>query len=185
MDELLGFTRLYLNGEDAYIYDTRSGLNLYNYVLYDNSVNAVSNAMKINLGLVEPVMEKNFSFDMNEEYEEEIIGKYETGKSSVVKLPSFIGMSEQTATSKAKSLGLSVTFRYVTSGSGTNLTVIKQSVTSGTDVSTISSLILTVLKEETKTEDASVESNEVVDNSTLEEQDEKDEEVEENTSQIS
>lgn len=148
VENLVGFQRLYLNGEDAYIYDSRTGLNLYNYVLYDNSIKAVQNAMKVNLGLIAPTMVKQFSFDINEEYEEEIIGKNETGSTNVVKLPSFIGLTEGSARTKANNLGLTVTFQYVTTGNGNNLTVIKQSVSSGTDVSTIHSLILTVLKKE-------------------------------------
>ena len=153
MEDLVGFQRLYLNGEDARIYDSKTGLNLYNYVLYTNSVKAVSNAMKINLGITKPTMIKNFSFDINNEYEEEIIGKKETGLTNVVKLPSFIGMSEAKAKQKASSIGINATIKYVQTGSGTNLTVIKQSVSSGTDVSYVNSLILTVLKKETTSVD--------------------------------
>lgn len=75
MEDLLGFQRLYLNGKDVYLYDTKAGKNLYNYVLYDSSVAAVSNAMKVNLDVRRPIMEKEFSFDANEAYEEEVIGK--------------------------------------------------------------------------------------------------------------
>lgn len=148
MEDLIGFQRLYLNGEDARIYDASSGLNLYNYVLYNNSVKAVSKAMKVNLDIAKPTIIKTFKFDVNEEYEEEIIGKNETGSTSVVKVPSFIGLSETEAKSKAKKLGLTATIKYVTTGSGTNQTVIKQNVVAGTDASTVKSLILTVLKEE-------------------------------------
>ena len=147
MDELLGFSKLYLNGEDAYIYDSRSGLNLYNYVLYPSSIKAVSNAMKINLGLIEPVMDKSFSFDINLDYEEEIIGKNETGSTGIVYLPSFIGMTEEEALSKAHKMGVSVTLKYST-GIGNIGTVIKQNYLQGTDISTIKTLTLTILEED-------------------------------------
>lgn len=148
VDDLLGFQRLYLNGKDAYIYDQRSKLNLYNYVLYDASVKAVTDAMKVNLNLTKPTLAKKFSFDINEEYEETVIGKNVKGTTSIVKLPSFIGMNESKAKTKANSLDLKVTFKYVTTGSGNNLTVIKQNYNAGTDTSYVSSLILTVLKKE-------------------------------------
>lgn len=79
VDKLIGFQRLYLNGRDARIYDPRSGLNLYNYVLYDNSVSAVVDAMEVNLGKKNPTFIKSFSFDATVKYEETVIGKREVG----------------------------------------------------------------------------------------------------------
>lgn len=148
MEDLIGFQRLYLNGEDARIYDSATGLNLYNYVLYNNSIKAVTNTMKINLGIKKPTMIKKFNFDINKEYKEEVIGKNETGSTSVIKLPNFIGLNEDTALKKAQNLGISTTIKYVTNGNGENLTVLKQSIVAGTDVSNVKSLILTVLKED-------------------------------------
>lgn len=145
MDELLGFTKLYLNGEDAYIYDARTGLNLYNYVLYGSSVEAVSNAMKVNLKIVEPTMIKEFNFEIDNEYEEEIIGKKETGDASISKLPSFIGMTEEEAKDKASELGISLNLKYKNSGDGLTGTVIKQSAYEGSDIASISTLTLTIL----------------------------------------
>lgn len=151
VEDLIGIQKLYLNGQDARIYDTSTGLYLYNYVLYDNSIKAVSNAMKVNLGKKKPTLVKKFSFDIDKEYKEEVIGKNETGKvSSAATLPSFIGMSESTAKSKAKSLGINVSFNYVTTGSGTVGTVIKQSKNAGTDITYVKELVLTVLQENQK-----------------------------------
>lgn len=168
VEDLIGFQRLYLNGHDAYIYDTKSGLNLYNYVLYNASVNAVSKAMKVNLNLVKPDLVKTFSFDVNEEYEEEVIGKKETGTSSVVKLPNFIGMTETSAKAKAQKLGISVTVKYVTTGGISSLTVIKQSVPSGADVDNVKSLVLTVYKKEVTVDTTTPSTNTGVDNATEE-----------------
>ncbi len=151
VDELVSMQRLYLNGHDATIYDPAMRLNLYNYVLYENSVKAVSDAMKINLGLLEPELEKEFSFSIDNEYEENVIGKNVTGGSSVKKLPDFTGDSEAQARSTCNSLGISCTFKTVTTGNGTNNTVIGQSLNAGYDVSYVNSLTLTLLKKtETK-----------------------------------
>ena len=150
-DDLVSMQRLYLNGHDATIYDPAMRLNLYNYVLYENSIKAVSEAMKINLGLLEPELEKEFSFSIDNEYEENVIGKNVTGGSSVKKLPDFTGDSEAQARSTCNSLGISCSFKTVTTGNGTNNTVIAQSLNAGYDVSYVNSLTLTLLKKaETK-----------------------------------
>ncbi len=150
VEDLLGIQKLYLSGSDARIIDPRTGLNLYNYVLNQNSVNQVIKAMKVNLGKSKPTMVKKFSFDLDTKYEETVIGKNvsQTGGSSVSKLPSFIGMSEATARSKALSLGISVSIKYVETGTGANGTVIKQSYAAGYDMSYVNSITLTVLKKE-------------------------------------
>lgn len=149
--DLLSMQRLYLNGYDAYIYDQSMNLNLYNYVLYDESLNEVVEAMKINLGLVEPKMEKEFKFSIDKPYEETVIGKNTIGNATVAKLPDFTGDTEAQAKSTCNKLGISVNFKYVTSGSGTNNTVISQNYNAGYDLSYIKSITLTVLKKEEKT----------------------------------
>ncbi len=151
--DLLSMQRLYLNGYDAYIYDESMKLNLYNYVLYTESLDEVVKAMKINLGLEEPEITKEFSFSIDNPYEETVIGKDTVGKASVTKLPDFTGDTETQAKATCNKLGISVNFKYVTTGTGTNNTVIAQNYKSGYDVSYINSLTLTVLKKsETKEE---------------------------------
>lgn len=165
--DLLSMQRLYLNGYDAYIYDQSMDLNLYNYVLYDESLNEVTEAMKINLGLVEPKMEKEFKFSIDKPYEETVIGKNTIGKASVTKLPDFTGDTEAQAKATCNKLGISVNFKYVTTGSGTNNTVIAQSYKAGYDMSYVKSITLTVLKNEEKTvpkkEETTKKENEKVD----------------------
>ena len=75
VEDLISIQRLYLSGTDAYIYEASMGLNLYNFVLYDESLEAVSEAMKINLGLKDKKIVKTFSFSIDKPYEEVIIGK--------------------------------------------------------------------------------------------------------------
>ena len=81
VDDVIGMQKLYLSGHDAMIYDTNVGLNLYNFILYQESLDAVVSAMKINLGLEEPEMIKEFSFSIDEEYEQLVIGKMDSGTS--------------------------------------------------------------------------------------------------------
>ena len=80
IDDVIGMQKLYLSGYGSMnIYDVTMGMYLYNYVLYQESLNDVVEAMKINLGLIEPKMIKEFSFDIDEEYEEKVIGERSSG----------------------------------------------------------------------------------------------------------
>ncbi len=160
VEDLLGIQKLYLSGSDARIVDPRSGLSLYNYVLNQNSVDQVIEAMKVNLGKSKPTMIKKLSFDLDSKYEETVIGKnVASTTSSVSKLPSFIGMSEASARSKAVSLGISVSVNYVSSGSGADGTVIRQSYAAGYDMSYINSITFTVLKKKETTNNQTVSPN--------------------------
>ena len=157
MDELLSIQRLYLSGYDKYIYDSATKLNLYNYVLYDGSVADVSEAMKINLGLIEPTMEKDFSFSIDEPYEEEVVGQgiYSASSDDADgELPDFTGDSESQARITANRIGISVSFTYKEVEGGDN-TVISQSYPEGTSLSKISKVTLTIgtPKETTDEED--------------------------------
>ena len=165
MADVLGIQRLYLNGYDARIVDYGgSNLSLYNYVLYNASVKACSNAMKENLGLKERKVVKSFSFDINTPYEKEVIGKKVTDKTSLVFVPNFVGQSSSYAQSWCSSHGIKVSIN------GGNGYVTSQSVPAGANVEDVKSITLTVggtkteektnkkdekdtTKKETKTED--------------------------------
>ncbi len=147
MAELLGMQRLYLNGHDARIVDYGgTNLSLYNYVLYDSSVKAVSDAMKENLGLKKATVVKKFSFNINTPYEEKIIGKDETSGDSLTLLPNFVGQSLSYVNSFCGANGIKVNV----SGSG-NGTVISQNVPSGANVEDVKSITVTLASTKTTT----------------------------------
>lgn len=110
--ELINIQQLYLYGNSQMIYDERMRMVLYNYVPNKNSKNDVVQAMKENLELVEHTEIKSFSFSANVPYEKTVIGKgpYRSGSGTYSLLPSFIGMTEDAAASRAAGLGLSVKF---------------------------------------------------------------------------
>jgi len=95
IDNIIGIQRLYLSGKDAYIYDSGSGLNLYNFVLYNESLEAVNKAMKINLELIEPTLIKEFSFDIDEEYMENVIGRIQSGTTEVYETNNKVNNKEE------------------------------------------------------------------------------------------
>lgn len=58
----INIEQLILRGYGAMIYEESFGMELWDYVLYDESVNSVKEAMKINLGLENPTVIKNFDY---------------------------------------------------------------------------------------------------------------------------
>ncbi|MBR3363111.1 MAG: LCP family protein [Bacilli bacterium] len=139
MADLLGIQKLYLNGHDQRIYDYGgTNLSLYNYVLYDDSIKAVSDAMKENLGQKKVKTVKKFSFNINDPYEEKIIGKDKTSKTSLTLLPSFVGQSLSYVNSFCGAHGIKVN---ASSSSGT---VVSQSVPAGANVEDVHSISVTL-----------------------------------------
>ena len=68
-DDFIGTQRLYLSGYDNSIN------SIYYFEYYDGSLKEITDAMKINLELKEPEMDKEFSFSINKPYESTQIGK--------------------------------------------------------------------------------------------------------------
>ena len=68
-DDFIGTQRLYLSGYD----NTISGIYYFEY--YKQSLKEITDAMEINLELKEPEMDKEFSFSINNPYEDTQIGK--------------------------------------------------------------------------------------------------------------
>lgn len=146
IDEMFQIQRLYINGYDQRIVDVLgSGLELYNYVPYEASVSAVTSAMKINLGEKKEEEIKKFSFNINTPYEEKVIGKTETSKSSLVLLPSFVGNSLSYAQSFCSANGIKVNVKYVMAN-GTDGTVTSQSISPKANVEDVSSITLNVIQ---------------------------------------
>ncbi len=148
VEDLLGIHKLYLSGADAYMYDPLISLTVYEYLVYEDSLAEVVEAMKQNLGLSEVIISKEFSFDINEPYVETIPGQ--SGKYSKLpkgNVPSFIGDTEAEARSYARKYGISISFEYTKVGSGTVGTVISQNVKAGTSLDKVGTVVLTVLQE--------------------------------------
>ena len=154
MADVLGIQRLYLNGYDARIVDYGgSNLSLYNYVLYDESVKEVSNAMKENLGIKKAKVVKSFNFDINIPYEKVVIGQKATGKRSLVLVPNFVGQTLSSAQSWCASHGIKV------SANGGNGYVITQSVPAGANVDDVKSITLTAGGNSNTTTDKTTDSS--------------------------
>ena len=113
-------------------------MRLYNFVPYQESLDAVIETMKINLEMVEPKMTKTFSFDASVPYEENIIGKMSEGSTNLTLLPDFTGDSTFSVLSYGSAHGIKI----IVKGSGTR--VVSQSVPFGADVEFVKTLTVTL-----------------------------------------
>lgn len=162
LSSLIGFQRLYLSGYDQTIVDYDSNNNsgsklaLYNFIPYQGSINDISRAMKINLGLLSDEPIKSFDFDINNPFEEKIIGKGRYGDGGIAILPSFVGksLSEVQSYCSSKGITLNVQKEKTISSSFDGL-VSTQSLPAGMDVGAINKtkgLSVTVYEFEKKNE---------------------------------
>lgn len=117
--------RLYISGYDQYIYDYSNlynagmKLNLYNFIPYEDSLNEVITAMKMNLGDENETI-KSFDFDINNPYKEQIIGKgnYQV-KNALNLLPNFVGKNKNIAINYANNNNIKIKIEEV-SGNNSN-----------------------------------------------------------------
>lgn len=117
-----------------------SGMNLSMIVAHQNSINAVSNAMKENLGLRNKEVIKTFSFNINNPYEDTVIGSGIYGGTVLNTLDDMYGKTKKETENYCTSIGKTCEFEYVdvTSEEGyTNDTIIEQSIPANYDISLI------------------------------------------------
>lgn len=108
---------------------------------YPESLEAISNLMKVNLGLEKskekPI--KTFSISYNEEYTTPVVGKGLTGGQTLKTVKSFIGASKSSASAWCQEVGLSCSFETVTDSSSEGL-IVDQSQHVGVLVKSINSI---------------------------------------------
>ena len=79
MNDVISMQRTYLNGSDGHLYDYLVGAEVYEFLPSMNSLNAITKAMKVNLGQAEESYATSFSFSIDTPYEQKIIGKDQWG----------------------------------------------------------------------------------------------------------
>lgn len=115
--DVINMQQLYLQGTGQMIYDEGSRLVLWDYILTKQSVEDVSNEMKLNLGLSDAKMIKTFSFSINDDYTKTVIGEGPYDKvNTYALLPDFTGDTKAQAQSWANKNGITLKF---TGGNGT------------------------------------------------------------------
>lgn len=149
MEDLLSMQRLYLNGYDASIYDYSqidghgTGMELYDFVIDKKSLKEVISAMKVNLGEEKHVMVKKFSFDINDPYEESVIGKDTESGFPITYLPSFIGYDQSEAIAFGNKYGITINIKEV--AGSTMGQIVNQSLPANMDIEYVRSLTISVV----------------------------------------
>ena len=166
-DNLINLQQLYLMGQGQMIYDEGIGLELYNFIPNESSLNQITSTMKKNLGLEKPKDQiKTMDFNIEEPFEMTIIGRDNlSGTKTYQLLPSVVGKNVEEAKAILEGLGLTVTIeekevqKNYTSGQ-----VISQSYPAGKRVDKITgSIKLVVAKgDEEESSDDTGESHNIV-----------------------
>ena len=149
-DASINIEKTYLTGYDLTMLIPGLG-NVYTFQYYEESLNEIIKAMKVNLGLEEPELTKTFNFSVNYTYEVPIVGKQYYSVKRNEALPSFIGSSLNYLNTWADSRNINVSVNYVTEGmngydENKNGIIINQNIQKGTLVSNVSNIVVSVVK---------------------------------------
>ena len=110
-DNVIPIQKLALSGQGKMLYDSYAKLNLWNYILNEQSIQAVSEAINNNLGTGE--LTKTFNYSINDEYVAKVVGTppYKEIDDDVL-LPSFVGEKVSVVEEFAKKYGIEVEYNY-------------------------------------------------------------------------
>ena len=110
-EDIVTIQKTYMEYYDLPIYTSYGYISCIGY--YPASLEAIKNEMKINLGKKKATMNKSFSYDINMEYEEKIIGKGITGGNTIETLPNFKNYSVSDVVNWAEDKNIDVKYEYV------------------------------------------------------------------------
>ena len=125
-DSVITIDKLYLDGDGQMIFDERSGLVLWDYILNQRSLSEVKQALKNNLSGKKQELIKSFSYKYGENYSVRVIGKgyYDTKKYTL--LPDMTGWTLTKAQKWLKDAGLTVEVQYTESNKENNIVLEQQ-----------------------------------------------------------
>lgn len=123
--ELITIEQLYLSGVGQTIYDERSKLQLWNYIINEESKIDVIEAMKINLELERQELIKEFTYSIDDQYQKTITGKGPYSNTTTYDLlPDLTEYTMINAQAWALKNNITLNFEYVQSTS--NNVILKQ-----------------------------------------------------------
>ena len=149
-EDLVTIEKTYLEYYDLPIYTSYGYMSAIGY--YESSLEAIRDAMKMNLGIKKITLNKSFSYDYNQEYEQKIIGKGLTSGNTIETLPDFRGQTISDVINWLGDKQIIVNYEYVDhtnqkyNSSYENGYIANQSVTSRTRVSDIKEITIYINK---------------------------------------
>ncbi len=150
------FKTMFLNPGDESLSIEKTYLNTYNVksnygsieLHYKQSLDEITNAIKINLELEKPELTKTFNFSVNEIYKQKVIGKDAYGNKEEESLPNFVGETYSYLENWNLTRNIKINKIEEENNSCINGNIIKQSIKKGELISEITSLTITVCKNE-------------------------------------
>ncbi len=143
-DSVLSIEKLYLDGTGQMIYDERSKLVLWDYILNQKSVDACKKAMKDNLSGAKKELIKDFSYNVDETYEQKVIGKGYSGTVRYKLVSNLVGMKLTEAQKWATNNGVTLKVEYVTATGKTEDTILEQDMPESKRIDLIPNATITV-----------------------------------------
>lgn len=154
VEDAITIKKLFLSGYDQYIVDysqitnqgTRS--NLYNFIPYQGSIEEIVEMMKINLEIKEAAIRREFSFNVNEPYEEKTVGKGSYDEANIKILPNFASYTIEQFENYAQNNGKPFEINYIeNNGQYQTNQIVNQFPSSGVDLEYVSRITISVAKE--------------------------------------
>ena len=112
-EDLVTIEKTYLEYYDLPIYTSYGYMSAIGY--YESSLEAIKDAMKMNLGIKKVVLNKSFSYDYNQEYEPKIIGKGLTSGNTIETLPDFKGQPISEVINWLGDKNITINYEYINS----------------------------------------------------------------------
>lgn len=147
--EFINIQKTFLSGYDQTIYQ---GYDMYTYQYYEESLNEIVDAMKINLGLKKPEIIKTFSFSVNEEYTVPVVGRKYTGVRKDETLPNFVDQKIGYVEEWVSTRNINLIKNITESNACIHNSILSQDIHSGVLVSNINNLTVNVCQNITKPE---------------------------------
>lgn len=149
---MINIQKTYLTGYDLTMYVNNLRARVYTFQYYEQSLEEIKEALKINLELITPTPITEFNFSVNEEYEIPVIGKkyYTVQRNETI--PDFTDRTLAYVKNWCESRNITVIPNYIYQGSSlydstlADETVVKQDVKRGVLVKDISSITVSVIK---------------------------------------
>lgn len=131
-DNLFNIQRLTLRTAGQRIYNEATRREESDEIININSLNAVKNAMKVNLGqsIIKPI--KTFEYKIGENYSKNIIGNISTGQTYYELFPDFSMQTEQYVRNYCTKNGYTLNVEYVTGDAKNNGKVLASTYNSAT-----------------------------------------------------
>lgn len=149
---MINIQKTYLTGYDLTMYVDNLRSRVYTFQYYEQSLEEIKDAMKINLEKKKPTITKTFNFSVNDEYKVPVIGKkyYTTQRNETI--PDFTNKSLAYVKEWCSARNIAVYTTWIGPGASgysqtlLDNTVIKQDVKRGKLVKDVSRITLNVIK---------------------------------------